>query len=525
MNKPGNKFITGLKYSSSIYFPKKSLLLFFGLVVLLFFVYEFNKTAFLRPQGIHQWRQTDCASIAMNYYEDGMDFFHPHIHNLGSDGSGRTISDFPLIYFTVAGIWKLTGFHEFIFRFLNLAIFLIGLGFLFKVLEDVFMDTFWALVLSLLLFTSPIVVYYSCNFLMNVPALGMILIAWSFVYKFLKKEKRIFLYLAALLFLLGGLLKITSLLSFMALFGTIFIEYIIQIFTKKRNTGLIGFRITDFIPFILVMTGQYIWFLYTTDYNSKFNSGIFLTGILPIWELEWDKIHSILTDVRILQWKNYFYPLTQFMAIISFALIFVLHRRFKRIILIFSGLMIFGTILFILLWFQVLRHHDYYVINLTLTIIVTIAIVLDLIRRNFPLWFNSYFLRAVFLIFIILNIIHAREFTNNRYVGWRNSHHIKYFKAFEEIESYNRSIGIERNDPVISIPDASINITLYLMDQRGWTNYYKKFQNEESFQEYIQKGAKYLFVNDSTLYKEDFIQAFISNKIGSYKNVDIYQLQ
>jgi hypothetical protein len=230
-------------------------------------------------------------------------------------------------------------------------------------------------------------------------------------------------------------------------------------------------------------------------------------------------------DAKILQRDNYFFPPTQYLAIVFFLGIYIFHKKFNRISLVFSGLMGMGTILFVLLWFQVLRHHDYYVINLTLTIIVLMTVVLNMIRTNIPGLFNSYFLRAVFLLFIILNIFHAREFTNNRYIGWRNKHHLTYFKAFEDIESYNRSLGIQRNDPVISIPDPSINITLYLMDQRGWTSYNSSFKDAESFHRYIQKGAKYLFVNDSTLYNEEFLKPFITNKIGSYKNVDIYSLK
>jgi len=47
---------------------------------------------FKRPQSIHQWRQCDCLSITMNYFQDNNSFFEPSIHHLANDGTGKTIS-------------------------------------------------------------------------------------------------------------------------------------------------------------------------------------------------------------------------------------------------------------------------------------------------------------------------------------------------------------------------------------------------------------------------------------------------
>ena len=60
-------------------------LVFSGIFVVISLYYGQQKILIKPPQGMHRWRQADCASFALNYYQDGMRFFHPELHNLSSD--------------------------------------------------------------------------------------------------------------------------------------------------------------------------------------------------------------------------------------------------------------------------------------------------------------------------------------------------------------------------------------------------------------------------------------------------------
>lgn len=93
-------------------------IVFIALFVIISLGYHYNKILFLHPQSLHQWRQTDCLSIALNYYQDGMNFFKPEVHNLFSDKwtTGYSAGEFPGIYFLVAmlslrGIFKKQDWH------------------------------------------------------------------------------------------------------------------------------------------------------------------------------------------------------------------------------------------------------------------------------------------------------------------------------------------------------------------------------------------------------------------------------
>jgi hypothetical protein len=44
------------------------------------------------------------------------------------------------------------------------------------------------------------------------------------------------------------------------------------------------------------------------------------------------------------------------------------------------------------------------------------------------------------------------------------------------------------------------------------------------FNKRIRQGAKYLFIRDSSLYKNDYLKLYTRKKIETYTNVNIYDL-
>ena len=143
-------------------------ILFIGALALIAVFYNYQDIVFKRPQSVHKWRQSDCASIALNYYQDGMNLRHSETHNLTSDGgtSGKSLtSEVPILYFSVAALYNLFGYHDFIYRIFNTLLFFLGLFFLFRLMRFILNDTFWSISLALLVFTAPVLVYYGNNFL------------------------------------------------------------------------------------------------------------------------------------------------------------------------------------------------------------------------------------------------------------------------------------------------------------------------------------------------------------------------
>src|SRR5512133_2289169 len=154
----------------------QQIILFIFIIAGLSLTFRYPQTIVKRPQSVHNWRQCDGLSLTLNYYEEGMRFFHPQTHMLYSDGykTGYTApSEAPLLYYAVAILYHLFGEYEVIFRAVNLLLFFIGLFYLYKLAIKILKDSFFPAIVLVLLFSSPVLIYYGNNFLPNTAALSL----------------------------------------------------------------------------------------------------------------------------------------------------------------------------------------------------------------------------------------------------------------------------------------------------------------------------------------------------------------
>jgi len=489
----------------------------------LFFVYGFHKISFLAPQSVHQWRQCDCLSFAQQYYENGNSFWTPQLHYLGEDDTGKTASDFPLIYYSVAQIWKLTGKHEFIYRWLILFISLSGILFFHKTTEQLINSSFWSLIISLLLFSSTIYVYYSNNFLMNVPAMALALVALYYFYRYYKSYKLAHLLIAFILYTLAGLLKIQALTSFLAISGLVIMQ-ILPFFGMDKTKFIKHpklFILLSLMLFIVIFS----WYYYAHAYNEKHNKGIFLIGILPIWNYNIGQINHVLEYARILWLNSYQSKLLQSIAGASFIFVLLNRKKLHTHLLQFLILLSLGFLLYLILWFQVFDNHDYYLINQLLLMKVVLIAALLVLKDKKPQIYQSHLLKILAIILLIYNIQTCAHNIQTRYNGWPNEKHIKYYRALESIEKSGIMNHIGLNEKVLVIDDPSFNISLYLINRKGFTNAIGKLKDSAEIAEKINLGYKYLFINDTMMLNAKYIQPFIHTKVGKYQNIHVFSLE
>jgi hypothetical protein len=112
------------------------------------------------------------------------------------------------------------------------------------------------------------------------------------------------------------------------------------------------------------------------------------------------------------------------------------------------------------------------------------------------------------------------------FYAWYHDYYREKASAFETIEPYNRSLGIKREDLVISYGDASPNYMLYLMDQKGFSDFGEETSSAERVRNCISNGAKYLFVTDTASVDHiDYMKPFLAKPFGHYKSIFIYDLR
>lgn len=501
---------------------KKANIWFFILAFLgISFFYDVHEIMFFRPQSIHIWRQTDCLSITQNYYQRDTPFLEPEIYNFISNNntSGKTAGEFPFIYYLVAQLWKIFGKHEFLYRLFTFLTAFIGLFHLFRLSNKILNNQIQSLFIGLILFTSTVFVFYGTNFLPNIHAFSLSLTGWYFIYTFAKKGEKLRLWTAILFFTLAMLLKVSSGISFVALF--IWAVYETMRLPEKRQ--LFTQPAKHLIPFFVAICIVISWYAYASWYNNTNYGRYTFNNIWPIWELSSAKITEILITIRKV-WKHEFSHSSLIYSTIALWLVLLtFYRRLSRFELWLLLSIPAGSILYLLLWFQALGNHDYYYID----IFILIPLVWLIFFKTFgkTKWISHPSISVILVAFLIFNVIQCEKKLKARFTGWMNEWHEIYGKTAGELEPVLRKAGIDPEDLVISIPDLTINATLYLINQRGYTDFGSNFKDPDIFNDRISKGAKYLIVHDTTILKDSFMEPYTQHLICSYKNVNVYDLK
>jgi hypothetical protein len=507
-------------------FKRLSSFWIFPIVLLLIaWIYNFDHILFLGPQSLHFWRQTDCLSFTQNFMMENRGLFHPSINYIGVRGDGEVASDFPLIYYLVGKLWQLFGQHEWIYRLLVFILFTSALVVVYNTLRNFLNDNVWAGFISLLLFTSPVLAYYSCNFLVNLPAFSFAMFGLSGFYYFYKTGKNVFLWLSCLAYLLGGLIKIPSLMSFVVI-CFIYVTEVFGIIKYRVDRKIFSSKLLQLIPLLIIVFAEVFWILYLNKYN-KDNGGLFLVGIYPIWGLSKVEIKNIV-DVFFNFWFTQ--HLSRALHYISLGMllwIIVNLKRIKPILRAFIILCFVGVCLYIILWFQALLNHDYYVTNTYIYFLIVWAVAIKIFIDRFPKVTKSIWAKLVFSAFLIYNVWYCEKEINQRYNGWKNDFYKKSYQGLIDLKPELRKIGITRLDTVIVMGDETINGSLYLLDQKGWTNYGGFLNNKDSImiERAIKSGAKYMILLDSGWVQKDFVKPFLYHQILQKDEYKVFQLK
>lgn len=178
-------------------------LLFYSALVLFFVLHLYRLNA--PPNGYHQWRESDTAAIAMNYYQEDMTFLQPRVNQRGA-GSGVTGSELPIYNYSVALVYQLVGPHHAVARLLTLLAACLGLWFFYRLTRRVLSQTAASLSVWALAF-SPLFFFYSYKIMPDIWMLSLGLGSVLFYLRFLDDKKLRHWLLSVLLLVLAAGIK------------------------------------------------------------------------------------------------------------------------------------------------------------------------------------------------------------------------------------------------------------------------------------------------------------------------------
>ena len=158
----------------------------FGLAALLALLLALSTIFYTRtitrpPACSHAWSMSDYYAMALNFQTNGLDLLHPQTYNL-TTRDGITAVDFPLPAWLSALIMNLLGTDSpAVFRILTWLVSTLGFVFLYRTLRDGSLPVARAIVITLLCWSLPTLVYFHDGFIPSSWALSAFLIGfWAF---------------------------------------------------------------------------------------------------------------------------------------------------------------------------------------------------------------------------------------------------------------------------------------------------------------------------------------------------------
>jgi 4-amino-4-deoxy-L-arabinose transferase-like glycosyltransferase len=489
-------------------------------LIILFLVYfithVFTQSA-NRPQSVHMWAMCDRASIARNYEQFSMDFFKPRVHE-SKEGDGITGLEFPIVNYVAAIFYKIFGFNEIWYRLLMLFIFTAGIFCAFKLTSFYIKDLYFRIFAVLTIVLSPVMTYYSANFIPDTASLGLSLIAWYCYFKLQRTSTNWLRFAFVVVISLACLIKVTAAINLVVMLVMALLPYLWKrdSFTKNSNVLLIVV-----VSAIISSISTIAWYKYAAWLSENFTGGVFLM------ESRIPKSIEVVKDVfkRVNEvWVEFYFSKTMYMFLAVSILVVVgfIKRTHKELLLVVVGLFC-GVVSFSFLMLTQFVSHDYYIITL-LPVVFFLAVMFFNLIESFS--FNMkktgfmYLLLSAVIVFSIIFDRRHQEFRMNDHC-WMFEWH--QYKDYQRVEEYVKSINLKKEDKVVVISDDSPNIALYFLNLRGWSVGLNRDDNAP-IESALNYGVKYLILQDTTQLSRPVFANVDIKKIGQFESIKFYSM-
>lgn len=503
---------------------------FWVVIIIMAFIYNYNHIIFERPVGIHQWRNCVSAGYALGHYH-GADFFHPQIGGIITENhtSDVVVLECPLLYYPVGLLYKIFGYQEFLYRLFNVLLGFIGLFSLFKISKYLLNDTVIALSIPIFLFTSTVFTFYINNYIPDATALAFALMAFYQFYKYYLHKKDKYLIFSIILFTIAGLLKVQSLLIYFGLLGVLLLEMVFNQRFGYNNERLFKKPLKHLAIFLAALFVIFAWYYYAKQYSINHGAMSSIRLSSAIWFLEKHEIFDIMDLFRRRFNAGYFHnPIFIYFTFLVFVYNLIRIKRFNKLLNIVTILVFVQFLLFNVFFFFSIGRCDYYQINnLAFIILVFLNLFLHL-KENYSRFFQSKYFKTAIIIIGVLLIADCQKGMKRKYSDIFYQDTKKMVHKCGQIEPYLRHLGIERQDRVYYTPDPSMNISLYLMNQMGNTDYLSGKTRRDKIEYLKEKGLKYIMIGEEKVLEQDTtISKYVTpdKKIGEFNGVHIFRVE
>lgn len=474
------------------------------------------------PMSVHQGAQCDRASLAQNYYYGGFKFLYPEV-NENRCIDGIVSCELPLTAYLSATLYKFFGYDEFWFRLVSFVFFSSGMFGLFLLFRRRTSELA-SFILVLLLQSSPILMFYAANFLPDISALGLALLAIYLFYKlhvphlFLPNSNSPWIKLLFIICLsLAIATKTTNVIIWLSLSGVVTFSFL-----KKSGIGLINRKSAIYsLAFALLI--PLLWYFWSKHLGQTHNYQYFMMRI-P-WSESWESYKTSWL-IYLANWPQQTF--SEPLIFILFGALFLplfLKRHISGATWFLSLFVLLGSLSFLFVMIEQFKYHDYYVICLMPAFALNWLALSEAVSKiKSSLWWTKLLLLAVSIWALQFQYnggtVNLRErYTPGNY--WEQSH--INASRYDSLRYKLNAIGINRDVCVMVGYDPAPNNILYLLHLRG-----HRYSMEHGVErmDHIVNGAhpRYLISNDTAI--DSLVRTFAPLKpLMNFHEINVYEIK
>ncbi len=467
----------------------------------------------LGPRSVHVWRQCNTLAVARNFYQEDMDILNPRVDRR-LDTDGVTGMQFPSYEYIVALGYKAFGIHNWVHRLLSLIITFWGAVGMFYLSKLLLKHDIAAGFTALAYTFSPDLYYFGFSALPDILALACSVWGLYYFIKWFAPPSHIPItntshqslvtnfILSLLLITIAGLTK----LQFLAI-GFFIAPYILLNIdvAKKKVISLIVFGITACaIPLL--------WYRRSVELIET--SGLADFGITFRPENNWEKgintiIQNITSDLPDLL-LNY----SSFLIFLFSIFFFFKNKFWKSKWFIPMLVWTLSLIAYHIIELAQMNVHSYYMMPYLPVLFLMIGYGVKHIG------FKSYGHKLIVVLMILSPVLTSFRIIPSRFTKSNPGIPIELYNN----ESRNILINSAPQDALCIVgPDISGCIYFYHIEKKGFgfdniNELEKQVGNSTLLVNYIQRGARYLYTNDTSSINNTLINTYFEeiNRVGDF---------
>jgi hypothetical protein len=488
--------------SNSVLIFRLSISLF--VVVHLFFIN-------LPPCSIHVWRQCNTLSVARNFQEESVNIFQPRVDRR-YESNGVTGMQFPLYEWLLSFLFRLFEDGYWMHRLFSLLISITGIYFSYLFISRIANDKLIGLLCASCIMWSPEFFYHSINALPDILALSLAFISLYFFSGWMKNlNTQNFIY--SMIFVgLSGLVKIQYLMIGGFMLGVII--YFFRTNNKLKDQFSLLF-VGGTLPVFVTLW----WYIYAAGLIKS--SGLFDFGIEFRPAESFSDALSILNRNIISDWPELVFGYANTLVVLI-AIFFLFAKRFKHSEYTLGFILL--SVLYIayhLIELRQMQVHQYYMLP-------SLIILSGLIAFASKNLLNTKFYWILLLVLFAQPILASIRIIPARWAKTDLGIPAEFSNSDSRIKLSN---AIPNSVSVIAGPDVSGCIYLYFLHKKGFGFEYegqlstKISNNEILLEQYIQRGARYLYTDNEATLKDSLLIPHFEKEILKEGNFHLIQLK